>query len=400
MVAIALSADAPFFEEWSRLHRTSRRSIARAAAFADALGIDLRALPAMVVVGSKGKATAATYASASLAAAGFRVGTISSPPIVTNRERIRLNGVAIGLAEYEALANVVEDRHSCLSPPSSPSAKQRQAGVPVLHDDGYLSPAGLYMIAGLHWLQRQACDVFVVEAGMGGRSDEVSLLAPRVVAVTPIFGEHLGVLGHTVADIAEEKLGVISDATRAVISAPQSAEVVTVFARFGIDAQFVDGAMHAANAAVGLAAAKAWSPRASTNFDVHLPGRLTSHVDEDRRRWVVDAAVNATGVANAVQYPRDVERVLVSLPDSKDVAATAQWLDANLGRDRWRPVMAPHAEHLSYSSAAWGRELLRWREAHEWARERGSIVAAGSWSFISAVLHALGVDNERAFSVR
>jgi hypothetical protein len=124
------------------------------------------------------------------------------------------------------------------------------------------------------------------------------------------------------------------------------------------------------------------------------------HPDVHGRRWLVDAAVNATGVANAVRHAPDVERVLVSLPDSKDVEATARWLDQHLGRDRWRPVIAPHVEHLSYSSEAWQRELLPWSEAREWAREAASIVAAGSWSFISAVLYELGVENERAFSVR
>ncbi|HKR65805.1 MAG TPA: hypothetical protein VJZ00_18890, partial [Thermoanaerobaculia bacterium] len=104
MTAIRLPADRVFFEEWSRMRATSKRSIARAARLAEAMGVPLREIPAIVVVGSKGKATAATLASAALANAGHRVGTITSPPILTNRERIRVNGVAISEREYEELA--------------------------------------------------------------------------------------------------------------------------------------------------------------------------------------------------------------------------------------------------------------------------------------------------------
>ena len=39
----------------------------------------------------------------------------------------------------------------------------------------------------------------MLEAGRGGRSDEVSLFPPTVAALTPIFAEHVGVLGDTPA---------------------------------------------------------------------------------------------------------------------------------------------------------------------------------------------------------
>ena len=44
---------------------------------------------------------------------------------------------------------------------------------------------------------------------MGGASDEVSLFAARVVALTPIFGEHLGIIGDSVGEVAREKLGAV-----------------------------------------------------------------------------------------------------------------------------------------------------------------------------------------------
>src|SRR5690349_11052584 len=159
------------------------------------MGLCLDELPSVVVVGSKGKATAATYASATLADAGMRVGTITSPPIITNRERIRVDGAAIDEAAYDALARRVAAAKESLT---SPTAR-----------GGYLSPAGMYLVAGIAHMIAESVDVLVAEAGMGGGSDEVSLLTPDVVAVTPIFGEHIPILGRNVEEIALEKLRVL-----------------------------------------------------------------------------------------------------------------------------------------------------------------------------------------------
>lgn len=369
--------------------------------FAKAIGVPLQELQSVVVVGSKGKATAATVASAALAGAGLRVGTITSPPIITNRERIRIDGVAVDELAYWTI--------------SEAAAAARQMLAPATAESGYLSPAGMYMIAGLDFLRRSGCNVFVVEAGMGGRSDEVSLLNPESVIVTTIFAEHVGILGRNLTEIAEEKLGVVTSSTRHVVSTPQSGEVRGVFERFGITATFVQnssgGGLHRASAEAGLEAARLHVGAEDTMLSamrraadtVLLPGRLTSIVDRNGRHWLVDAAVHAAGVAFAVSHAQRtvglVDRVLVSLPDSKDVARTAAWLDREVGRRTWAPVIPPGTVHLSYSNGLWGQELLSWDEAHASARSASNIVAVGSWSFMSAVLASLDVENERAFTV-
>lgn len=353
MTVVHLPADRVFFEEWSRLRATSKRSVPRAAQFAEAMGVSLQELPAIVVVGSKGKATAATYASAALVAAGHRVGTITSPPILTNRERIRVNGVAIREHEYDALASRVESALRAM--PES---------------DGYLSPAGLYLIGGIDHCRRTGCDVIVAEAGMGGRSDEVSLLDPVVLAVTPIFLEHAGILGNSVEEITAEKLGAAGPRTTIIRATERGT-----------------------SAALGLEAARAFDASATLEgVTVHLPGRMTRHSDREGRSWLVDAAVDAIGVAQAVEQAGDACFVFVSLPYDKDIAKTTAWLDAHM-RERWMPVKPAAAEHLSY--ATWDRPVVPWHASLPSHHRR--IVAAGSWSFIAEVLAMLGVENEVAF---
>src|ERR1039458_1994521 len=108
-----IETDQAFFAE--RMQRRvlgGRRSLSRARALAPHLGVDLdawRAHPEAVisVVGSKGKRTAAPFASAALAATGLRVGTLTSPGLRSNRERIRVDGQAVPRREYEALIGKV-----------------------------------------------------------------------------------------------------------------------------------------------------------------------------------------------------------------------------------------------------------------------------------------------------
>jgi dihydrofolate synthase / folylpolyglutamate synthase len=393
LVAHFLPGDQVFFEEWNRLHEVSRRSVSRAAAFATAAGVRLNEIPSIVVVGSKGKATAATYASAALAGTGLRVGTITSPPILTNRERIRIDGAAISEDDYECLAARAAAALRRLRPPTAA--------------EGYLSPAGMFLIAGLDYLCRADCDVVVAEAGMGGRSDEVSLLSPAVIAVTPIFAEHVPILGRTVEEIANEKLSIARVGTK-VVSAPQSEPVRRVIASLGIEVVYANLNPAAvlrlgeASAAVGIAAARGYDRRAAQVVGpVNLPGRLTETRDDRGRSWLVDAPVDSVGVAAAVQYARrdqeDVDRVVVSMPNEKDVRRTAAWLDANVGARRWRPVIPPHAAHLHYSPEPWGRPLITWPEVDPFVGDAVKIVAIGSWSFLSAVLDRLGIECDRAF---
>ncbi|MEU6754079.1 hypothetical protein ABZ914_48305 [Spirillospora sp. NPDC046719] len=206
-----MRADEVFFREWERRRPGETRSLARARELAEALDVLSPGLPVLTVVGSKGKGTAATYASAFLAASGLRVCTVTSPGLRTNRDRIRIDGRAIPEAELARLGGLLGAAMAELGPPQ----------------DGYLSPSGLFTLAGVLHARRAGADALVLEAGMGGRSDEVSLFPPDVVAITPVFLEHAGVLGDTPAEIAAEKRAVAGPGTR-IVSAPQSPDVAEV----------------------------------------------------------------------------------------------------------------------------------------------------------------------------
>ncbi len=255
-------------------------------------------------MGSKGKGTAATYASAFLAAAGLRVCTVTSPGLRTDRDRIRINGQAVSEEELAILAAALEEGIGTLPPPS----------------DGYLSPSGLFLLVGVLHAGRASADALVLEAGMGGRSDEVALFPPDVAAITPVFLEHAGVLGDTEAEIAQEKFGVAGPGT-IVLSAPQSAPVTEVLR--GADVVGPGGAalpddllpagLGRAAAELGVAAARRMpgvtEPPAEALREVLasivLPGRTSRHdVPGSATRLLIDSAIDRTGVAAALAAAR------------------------------------------------------------------------------------------------
>ncbi len=372
-----------------------------------ALGIDpasptVARLPVIAVVGSKGKGTAAVYASATLAAAGLRVGTLTSPGFLSNRERIRVDGMAIPESSYAALSRRIEMTLDAVA-----------EKLPV---GGYLSPTGLFTLAAVRYFLETGCDVVVLEAGMGGISDEISLFAPTVVCVTAIFSEHLGILGDSVAEIAANKLGIIGPATRAVVSVVQPDD--------GVARQVEAAASHASldvvrptdapptlpwpaqpvgsNAQAGVAAAQHLLahmgrdvPDVATSAAVWrtiaLPGRLSLHRTANRT-WGVDAAINATGARAALTWfeaqvgPPDT--ILVCVPDDKDRAGV---LEALVGQPFLEVRVAAH--HLNF-------ELQSSHPLFASVDEVGhNVLALGTISFVGEVLDRLGVAADRAYAV-
>lgn len=398
--------DEPFFREWQARRPGQRRDLARARRVAERLGIPAELPPTLAVVGSKGKGTIATYASAFLAASGLRVGTLLSPSVLHNRERWRVDGVA---ASEEAYAQ------------GSARVARAVAGVPARDGEGYLSPTGLFTLAGVRHLLDARCDLLVLEAGMGGASDEVSLLAPTVVACGPVFGEHLGIIGDSVEAIARDKLGVARPSTRAIVSVPQRDDALRVLhevaASLGVPAFVVrddDAPPTAAplppglsrtNAVAGLAAAArllqavGHAPPAREALDallarVRVAGRLSVHRDDAARTWVVDAAVNARGAEAALAWcDAQVGRpdvVLLSFPDEKDAAG----LERALAGRRVLPVSVP-TPHIHFTTPSPFGPYLPFDALDDATLGGGVVLALGTWSFVGYVLDRIGVGNER-----
>jgi dihydrofolate synthase / folylpolyglutamate synthase len=148
-----------------------------------ALGDPQTQYPAVHVVGSKGKSTAARTIGALLESAGLRVGVYTSPHVSGWGERIHVAGAD---ADIERVLGRIR-------------AQAEEVGATQFEA---LTAAAFaeFAAAGI--------EAAVVEAGLGGRLDATNVLDAKVVLLTNVSLEHTDVLGDTREEIAREKLAV------------------------------------------------------------------------------------------------------------------------------------------------------------------------------------------------
>ena len=181
----------------------------------DALGLLDRPREYVVVTGSKGKGSTTAITAKLLQILGHRVGMITSPHLVSWRERIRVNGQAIPETDFLRLISEF-----------APTIDSIEA---TLSETQYFSPTGIFLALALRWFDEQGVNVAVLEVGRGGRFDDIALVPNKLSLFTPITLEHTFWLGPTLERIAWHKAGIIKPHSRAY-SVPQAPEVMQVLA--------------------------------------------------------------------------------------------------------------------------------------------------------------------------
>ncbi|TML50183.1 MAG: hypothetical protein E6G21_10005 [Actinobacteria bacterium] len=247
------------------------------------LGEPQRSYPAIHVVGTNGKSTAARRAAAFLDREGLNAGAYTSPHVSGWSERIQVGGEDADFGAAVARIRAAAERVH---------ATQFEA----------LTAAALAEFAAA------GVDVAVVEAGLGGRLDATNVLAARVVVLTNVALDHVDVLGDTLEQIAREKLAVAAAGSTVVLGEPEWERL----ARERGPGRIV----HATDA--GRAAAEAFLGRPlGGDVDVRLPGRFDRIGDD-----VYAGAHNAAGVEWLVdRLPRSDYVVCAAILADKDASA-------------------------------------------------------------------------------
>jgi dihydrofolate synthase/folylpolyglutamate synthase len=165
--------------------------LARMAALLDVLAVDRGRLQrnAVVVTGSNGKGSTASFCAGIAKAYGLRTGLFTSPHLYRVNERFQLDGVAIGDDELARLA---------------PRVAAAIADVSTRLNQRFGAFEAMFALACLYF-QESRCDLAVFEAGIGGRYDPVRLVGARVTCVTSIDYEHVELLGPTLELIVSDK---------------------------------------------------------------------------------------------------------------------------------------------------------------------------------------------------
>ena len=168
-------------------------------AFAAELGHPERSLPMIHVAGTNGKGSVSSMLAAALAASRLRVGLYTSPHLIDFRERMKI----VTREGWEMI----------------PEAEVEQF---LLKWKGYFEENSLSFFEittcmAFDWFAREAVDAAVIEVGLGGRLDSTNIITPELSVITNISLEHCQYLGHTLAEVAGEKAGIIKPGVPVVI---------------------------------------------------------------------------------------------------------------------------------------------------------------------------------------
>jgi dihydrofolate synthase / folylpolyglutamate synthase len=166
-------------------------------------------VPVITVAGTNGKGSVSVYCAAILRAAGFKVGTFTSPHLRDYRERIRVHD---RLAHTEELVAAFEKIEAARGPTA-------------------LTFFEFNALAALLIFEAASLDAWVLEVGMGGRLDAVNVVDPDVAAVTSIGLDHQEYLGDTLEAIAREKAGIFRPGKTAVIGGREPSLILESVAR-------------------------------------------------------------------------------------------------------------------------------------------------------------------------
>jgi dihydrofolate synthase / folylpolyglutamate synthase len=159
------------------------------------LGNPHLAFPSVLIAGTNGKgSTAATLASI-LRASGLRTGLYTSPHLERPNERIRVDGVEIGDADFARLYFRIHDTAQELV------LQKRLPQMPSYFE--------LLTALGFLYFAEANIQVAVLEVGMGGRLDATNIVDPLLSIITDISLDHMEWLGPTVSAIAREKAGIL-----------------------------------------------------------------------------------------------------------------------------------------------------------------------------------------------
>ena len=190
-------------EEWlhSRIGLNFRSGLDRMQHAVDLLGNPEKSYPIIHVTGTNGKGSTIAFMRELFMSHGKKVGTFTSPHIVSIHDRICLNGQPISDADFIRLADQVKEMEQILL---------------KTHDQ--LSFFELLTLIALLYFREQEVDLVLLEVGIGGVLDTTNVVTGEIAVITSIGLDHQETLGDNLASIAEQKAGIFKAGRKAVIA--------------------------------------------------------------------------------------------------------------------------------------------------------------------------------------
>ena len=190
-------------EKWlhGRIGLNFRSGLGRMQRAVDLLGNPEQTYPIIHVTGTNGKGSTIAFMRELFASHCKKVGTFTSPHIVSIHDRICINGEPISDEDFIRLADQVK------------AMEQR-----LLETHDQLSFFELLTLIALLYFKEQKVDLVLLEVGIGGLLDTTNVVTGEIAIITSIGLDHQETLGDSLVAIAEQKAGIFKPGNSAVIA--------------------------------------------------------------------------------------------------------------------------------------------------------------------------------------
>ena len=167
----------------------------------DLLGNPEKTYPIIHVTGTNGKGSTIAFMRELFVAHGKKVGTFTSPHIISIHDRICINGQPIAEEDFIRIANQVKEMEKTL-----------------LETHDQLSFFELLTLIALLYFKEQGVDLVLLEVGIGGLLDTTNVVTGEIAVITSIGLDHQETLGDSLEEIADQKAGIFKSGKKAVIA--------------------------------------------------------------------------------------------------------------------------------------------------------------------------------------
>jgi dihydrofolate synthase/folylpolyglutamate synthase len=165
-------------------------------AICDFLGNPQNKFKTIHVAGTNGKGSTSHMLASIFQEAGYKTGLYTSPHLYDFRERIKVNGIMCS----ETFVTTFTNKMKPFIEKVAPSFFEITVGM------------------AFEYFADENVDIAIIETGLGGRLDSTNVINPILSIITNIGMDHMALLGGTLAEIANEKAGIIKQDTPVVIS--------------------------------------------------------------------------------------------------------------------------------------------------------------------------------------
>ncbi len=148
----------------------------------------------IVIGGTNGKGSTATFLNSVLMRSGFKCGLFTSPHLISPRERVVINGEVVDESSFINAIKYIDKL----------SHREYERGkisrFPTFFEIIFLTSFYLFSI--------QKCEISIFEVGLGGRLDATNVLDKDISFITNVSLDHESILGSKLEEIALEKVAI------------------------------------------------------------------------------------------------------------------------------------------------------------------------------------------------